>query len=161
MSTQKLGEKHIKKKERYAVNVLIPEGVEKFLMHKFNMSEAQAKKCYREHHVIECDFCDLYFNKDSDVAEHFEKVHKSSIDLENHIRDILAIRTISKKKFLKRLEIHYDKKTLSLRKKEINKLYVKVKNEIKEKKEALARERRLQEAQNHEEDNDFLFVDLE
>ena len=145
----KIGRETHQTKERYALNVLIPEGVEKFLMHKFNMSEAQAKKCYREHHVIECDFCDLYFNQDSDNDEHFEKVHKSSVDLENHIRDILAVGTISKKIFQKRLEVHYDKKALSLRKKEINKLYVKVKNEIKEKKEAL------------EEDDDFLFVDLD
>ena len=159
----KLGLETDQTKKHYTVNVLIPEGVEKFLMHKFNMSEAQAKECYRKHHVTKCDHCDLYFIKDSDIDEHFEKVHESSVDLENHIRDILkvAIGTISKNELQKRLKKYYDKTALSLRKKEINKLHVKVQNEINKKKDALAKDRQQKEAHNHEEDEDFLFMDLE
>ena len=160
-------------KKHYAENVLIPEGIEKYLIHKFNMSEAQAKKCYQTHHIIKCDYCNLYFtkddsdNKDSDIDNHIEEVHKPSIDLENHIRDILEapyVGTISEKEFQKRLKKYYPKSlksTLSSRKEEINKLQVKVKNEIKKKKEAKAREQRLIEAQNHEEDDDFLNMDFE
>mgnify|MGYP001307856773 CR=1 FL=1 len=106
------------------------------------MSEAQAKKCYLEHHVIVCDFCDMVFNKDDDI-EHFKKVHKPSIDLENHIRDILEapfVGTISEKELQKRLRKYYTKLALSSRKEEINKLHVKVKNEIKKKKEEQVQE---------------------
>ena len=158
-----IGGESYETKKHYAENVLIPEGIEQYLIHKFNMSEAQAKKCYREHHITKCDYCDLYFIKDSDIDEHFEKVHKSSIDLENHIREILevAIGTVSKNKLQKSLKKYYDKTALSLRKKEINKLHVKVQNEINKKKDALAKDRQQKEAHNHEEDEDFLFMDLE
>ena len=157
-----IGGESYETKKHYAENVLIPEGIEKYLIHKFKMSEAQAKKCYLEHHVIVCDFCDMVFNKDDDI-EHFKKVHKPSIDLENHIREILevAIGTISKNKLQKSLKKYYDKTALSLRKKEINKLHVKVQNEINKKKDALAKDRQQKEAHNHEEDEDFLFMDLE
>ena len=106
-------------------------------------------------------------NKDSDIDNHIEEVHKPSIDLENHIRDILEapyVGTISEKEFQKRLKKCYNKSqksALSSRKEEINKLHVKVKNEIKKKKEARAKERQLEEAQNHEEDEDFLDMDFE
>ena len=158
-----IGGESYETKKHYAENVLIPEGIEKYLIHKFKMSEAQAKKCYLEHHVIVCDFCDMVFNKDDDI-EHFKKVHKPSIDLENHIRDILEapfVGTISEKELQKRLRKYYTKLALSSRKEEINKLHVKVKNEIKKKKEARAKERQLEEAQNHEEDEDFLDMDFE
>ena len=161
-------------KRHYAENVLIPEGIEQYLIHKFNMSEAQAKKCYQTHHIVKCDYCDLYFSKDdsdnkdeSDIEKHVEKVHKPSIDLENHIRDILEapyVGTISEKEFQKRLKKYYSKSqksALSSRKEEINKLHVKVKTEIKKKKEARAKERQLEEEQNHEEDEDFLDMDFE
>ena len=162
-SHPKIGRETHETKKHYAENVLIPEGCEKFLIHKFNMSEAQAKDCYLEHHIIKCDYCDLCFNKDSDIDKHVKKVHKPSIDLENHIRDILevAMGTISERELQKRLKKYYTKSALSSRKEEINKLHVKVQNEIKKKKEALAREHRLKEAQNHEEDDDFLDMDFE
>ena len=158
----KIGRETYETKKHYAENVLIPEGCENFLINKFNMSETQAKKCYLEHHVIKCDYCDLYFNKDSEIDKHVKKVHKSSIDLENHIREILDVAyTVSAREFQKRLKKYYTKSVLSSRKEEINKLHVKVENEIKKKKEALAREQRLKEAQNHEEDDDFLDMDFE
>ena len=53
------------------------------------------------------------------------------------------------------------REVIASRKEEINKLHVKVKNEIKKKKEARAKERQLEEAQNHEEDEDFLDMDFE
>ena len=158
----KIGRETYETKKHYAENVLIPEGCENFLINKFNMSETQAKKCYLEHHVIKCDYCDLYFNKDSEIDKHVKKVHKSSIDLENHIREILDVAyTVSAREFQKRLKKYYTKSVLSSRKEEINKLHVKVENEIKKKKEALAREQRLKEAQNQEEDDDFLDMDFE
>ena len=158
-----IGGESYETKKHYAENVLIPEGCEKFLIHKFNMSETQAKKCYLEHHIIKCDHCDLYFNKDSDnIDKHVKKVHKSSIDLENCICEILDVAyTVSAKEFQNRIKKYYTKSELSSRKEEINKLHVKVEKKIKKKKEALARERRLEEAQNHEEDDDFLNMDFE
>ena len=157
----KIGRETYQIKKHYAENVLIPEGCEKFLVHKFNMSETQAKECYLEHHIIKCDFCDLYFNKDSDcdllfnkdsdIDKHVKKVHKASIDLENRIREILDVAyTVSSKEFQNRLKKYYTKPELSSRKEEINKLHLKVENEIKKKKEA-----QLREAQNHEEDDDI------
>ena len=167
----KIGRETYEKKKHYAENVLIPEGCEQFLMHKFNMSETQAKECYLEHHIIKCDHCDLFFNKDSDsdllvkkdsdIDKHVRKVHKASIDLENRICEILDVAyTVSAKEFQKRIKKHYTKFELSSRKEEVNKLYAKVENEIKKKKEALAKQRRLEEAQNHEEDQDFLDMDF-
>ena len=65
-----------------------------------------------------------------------------------------------REKYQKRIKKHYTKFELSSRKEEVNKLYAKVENEIKKKKEALAKQRRLEEAQNHEEDQDFLDMDF-
>ena len=161
----KIGQETNDTKKNYAENVLIPEGCENFLIHKFNMSEAQAKDCYLKHHVIKCDYCDVFFyNKQSDNDKHYKKVHKASIDLENQIREILEVAyilPISERKLGTRLQKYYTKSDLSLRKKEINKLHVKVQNEIKEKKEALARELRLKNAQNHEEEEDADFLDMD
>ena len=157
----KIGKEENETKKNYAENVLIPEGCEKFLIHKFNMSEAQAKVCYLEHQVIKCDYCDVFFNKKSDNDKHVKKVHKASIDLENQIREILEvanIKTTSPRKVRTLLLKYYTKSDLSLRKKEINTIIQKVTDEIMEKKAAEIKEKK---AQNHEDEEDADFTDLD
>ena len=150
----KIGKEEICIQTKYADHCMIPEGFEKYLIHKFNMSEERAHHWYLKHQVIKCDYCDLFFNKDSDNDKHVKEVHKPSIDLENHIREILEVAyigTISAKELQNRLKKYYTKSDLSSRKKEINKLHVKVLDEIKLKK---AQNQAHNRAQNHVDDED-------
>ena len=80
---------------------------------------------------------------------------------DREILEAAFIGTISASKLQNRLKKYYTKSDLSSRKKEINKLYEKIMDEMKGKKEAFARELRLKEAQNHEDEEDAAFADCD
>ena len=76
----KIGQEGTFMQHKYADNVLIPEGCERYLIHKFNMSEADAKFWYKSHHVWQCDFCDLIYNDNDILDKHIFEAHQDQLN---------------------------------------------------------------------------------
>ena len=54
-------------------------GCERYLIHKFNMSEADAKFWYKSHLVLQCDFCDLIYNEHDILDKHIFAAHQDQL----------------------------------------------------------------------------------
>ena len=54
-------------------------GCERYLIHKFNMSEADAKFWYKSHMVLQCDFCELFYNEHDILDKHILEVHQDEL----------------------------------------------------------------------------------
>ena len=55
-------------------------GCERYLIHKFNMSEADAKFWYKSHLVLQCDFCELIYNEHDILDKHIFAAHQDQLD---------------------------------------------------------------------------------
>ena len=76
----KIGQEENGTQDKYAEHVLIPEGCERYLIHKFNMTEADAKFWYKSHHVFQCDFCDLIYNDHDILDKHIFEAHQDQLN---------------------------------------------------------------------------------
>ena len=76
----KIGQEENGTQDKYAEHVLIPEGCERYLIHKFNMTEADAKFWYKSHHVLQCDFCDLIYNDHDILDKHIFEAHQDQLN---------------------------------------------------------------------------------
>jgi hypothetical protein len=54
-------------------------GCERYLIHKFIMSEADAKFWYKSHMVLQCDFCELIYNQHDLLDKHIFEVHQDEL----------------------------------------------------------------------------------
>ena len=76
----KIGQEENGTQDKYAEHVLIPEGCERYLIHKFNMTEADAKFWYKSHHALQCDFCDLIYNDYDILDKHIFEAHQDQLN---------------------------------------------------------------------------------
>ena len=76
----KIGREENSTQDKYAEHVLIPEGCERYLIHKFNMTEADAKFWYKSHHVLQCDFCELIYNDHDILDHHIFEAHQDQLN---------------------------------------------------------------------------------
>ena len=132
----KIGQEQCGTQEKYAEHVIIPEGMEQYLIHKFDFSEVDANYFYKSHHVYQCSLCPDFFNDLQTKNDHFIAMHEATVFLEEKkteeyvsIKETMSkiLKSCTYQISAKRLQEKYKRRTKS----DINLSHVELKRLIK------------------------------